>query len=168
MCSLWSPVISSGLTGLHWLPWSPLVSLGLTGLPWSPLVSLGLHWSPLVSTGLHWSPLAPLVSAGLRSKDPVIRFLTAAAVATPVVSSALAALSLYWCGGEVLIACVYITSAIPQFQGRVLYETLLYKEVPGHPHLWLLECCAKVERDLVKHLRRYILRAQVCVGRVWV
>ena len=43
----------------------------------------------------------------------------------------------------------------------MLYEALLYKDVPGHPDHWLLECCSKVEADLVKHLRRYILRAQV-------
>ena len=51
-------------------------------------------------------------------------------------------------------------------QGRVLYETLVYKEVPGHPDQWLLECCSKVQTDLVKHLKRYILRAQVCGGGV--
>ena len=41
-------------------------------------------------------------------------------------------------------------------QGKVLYETLVYKEVPGHPDQWLLECCSEVQASLVKHLQKYI------------
>ena len=68
------------------------------------------------------------------------------------------------CGfpGFVPSACIIAFVCPPQ--GRVLYETLVYKEVPGHPDQWLVECCSKVQSDLVKHLRRYILRAQVCGG----
>lgn len=73
-----------------------------------------------------------------------------------------------WVGVSVRIAfvCVCTMSPVLPHQGRVLYETLLYKEVPGHSDHWLLECCSKVVTDIMKHLRRYILRAQVC-GKEW-
>ena len=78
-------------------------------------------------------------------------------------------------------ACVHVYTCIPMFagwsttnirlfsvpfssQGKVLYETLVYKEVPGHPDQWLLECCSEVQASLVKHLQKYILRAKVWGG----
>ena len=61
-------------------------------------------------------------------------------------------------------ACFLSSSPLPPSQGKVLYEILVYKEVPGHPDQWLLECCSEVQADLVKHLQKYILRAKVGKG----
>ena len=67
-------------------------------------------------------------------------------------------------GAQQTFACFLSPSPLPPPQGKVLYETLVYKEVPGHPDQWLLECCSEVQASLVKHLQKYILRAKVWGG----
>jgi folate-binding Fe-S cluster repair protein YgfZ len=50
------------------------------------------------------------------------------------------------------------------FQGRVLYDIIIYNACTEHqPENFLIECDVQVTQELVKYLKKYKLRRKVCL-----